>query len=39
MPVHDWTSVDAGIFHAFHQEWIIGLTHALNQGILPRNWV
>ena len=22
MPVHDWTRVDAGIFHAFHHDWI-----------------
>jgi hypothetical protein len=21
MPVHDWTRVDAGLFHAFHQGW------------------
>ena len=23
MPVHDWTRVDAGLFHAFHQGWTI----------------
>jgi hypothetical protein len=22
MPVHDWTRVEAGIFHAFHVAWI-----------------
>jgi hypothetical protein len=22
MPVHDWTRVDAGVFHDFHQRWI-----------------
>ena len=22
MPIHDWTRVDAGIFHAFHHGWI-----------------
>ena len=22
MPVHDWTRVEAGIFHAFHHSWI-----------------
>jgi hypothetical protein len=22
MPMHDWTRVDAGIYHDFHHEWI-----------------
>jgi hypothetical protein len=22
MPMHDWTLVEAGIFHAFHHRWI-----------------
>src|SRR5579872_4893945 len=22
MPVHDWTRVEAGIFHAFHVAWV-----------------
>jgi hypothetical protein len=22
VPIHDWTRVDAGIFHAFHHGWI-----------------
>lgn len=35
MPIHDWKSVPAGIFHDFHQDWTIGLKHALNGGILP----
>src|SRR3712207_1308745 len=35
MPVHDWTRVEAGISHAFHQQWIIALTNALNAGLLP----
>jgi hypothetical protein len=35
MPVHDWTRVDAGLFHAFHQHWIIALCDALNAGGLP----
>ena len=35
MPIHDWTRVDAGIFHAFHHEWISSLAHALNEGLLP----
>jgi hypothetical protein len=35
MPIHDWTRVDAGLFHAFHQQWISALCAALNSGILP----
>src|SRR5690242_15842463 len=35
MPVHDWTRVDAGIFHSFHNSWITELHTALNGGILP----
>jgi hypothetical protein len=38
MPVHDWTRVDAGIFHAFHQQWIIVTSNALNEGILPEDY-
>ncbi len=35
MPVHDWTRVSAGDFHAFHQNWITYLAAALNTGGLP----
>jgi hypothetical protein len=35
MPIHDWTRVDAGLFHAFHQDWIGALARALNAGVLP----
>jgi hypothetical protein len=35
MPVHDWTRVDAGIFHDFHHEWISTIRRALNDGLLP----
>jgi hypothetical protein len=35
MPVHDWTRVKAGIFHAFHHDWITELSRALNRGVLP----
>jgi len=35
MPVHDWTRVEAGIFHDFHNAWIIELRNALNGGLLP----
>jgi len=35
MPIHDWTRVDAGIFHDFHHEWISTIRRALNSGLLP----
>jgi len=35
MPVHDWTRVEAGIFHDFHVAWIPELRKALNGGLLP----
>ena len=38
MPIHDWTRVDAGLFHNFHQNWITTLTNALNTGALPSDY-
>jgi hypothetical protein len=38
MPIHDWTRVDAGIFHAFHHGWIEELARALNRGLLPSDY-
>jgi hypothetical protein len=38
MPIHDWTRVDAGLFHAFHQQWIIALCNAFNGGGLPPDY-
>ena len=35
MPVHDWTRVEAGIFHDFHHGWIEEIKRALNRGLLP----
>ena len=35
MPIHDWTRVDAGLFHDFHQCWTVALRNALNCGRLP----
>ena len=35
MPIHDWTRVDAGLFHHFHQDWTIELCRTLNAGLLP----
>lgn len=37
MPIHDWTRVDAGLFHAFHHGWIEELARALNRGVLPND--
>jgi hypothetical protein len=38
MPVHDWTRVDAGTFHAFHTAWITHLSETLNGGVLPSGY-
>ena len=32
MPIHDWSRVDAGLFHHFHQAWTIEISNALNAG-------
>jgi hypothetical protein len=37
MPMHDWTRVDAGIYHAFHHEWISEIHRALLK-LLPRDY-
>src|SRR5258708_2874433 len=38
MSVHDWTRVDEGLFHDFHQCWTVALRNALNAGVLPRDY-
>jgi len=38
MPLHDWTKVEAGIFHDFHSSWIIHLKESLNEGLLPAGY-
>ncbi|MDB5313833.1 MAG: hypothetical protein JWO38_8035 [Gemmataceae bacterium] len=38
MPIHDWTTVDAGIFHHFHHGWVESLQRALNSGVLPPDY-
>jgi hypothetical protein len=35
MPLHDWTRVNAGLFHHFHQGWCWEISSALNLGSLP----
>ena len=34
MPVHDWSAVDANVFHDFHQTWSVEIRNALNR-VLP----
>ncbi|MGH7134173.1 MAG: hypothetical protein ACREHD_00450, partial [Pirellulales bacterium] len=38
MPIHDWTRVDAGIFHDFHQTWMPEIKRVLNHGRLPADY-
>src|SRR5438094_3862061 len=38
MPVHDWTRVEAGIFHDFHVSWLPEIRKALNGGLLPEGY-
>ena len=38
MPVHDWTLVEAGIFHDFHVTWIPEIKRVLNGGLLPEGY-
>jgi len=33
MPIHEWTHVDAGIFHDFHHAWIEENKRALNRSL------
>jgi hypothetical protein len=37
MPMHDWTKVDAGIYHAFHSVWITEIHRALLK-LLPADY-
>ncbi len=39
MPIHDWTPVEPGDFHDFHQSWIVEIRNALNGGILPPGYM
>lgn len=38
MPIHDWTRVTAGTWHAFHLSWISEIQAALNNGLLPADY-
>jgi hypothetical protein len=39
MPIHDWTRVEAGDFHHFHQCWVVAVADALNRGLLPPGYM
>ena len=39
MPIHEWTRVDAGLFHDFHQDWMVEFCRSLNAGRLPPGYV
>jgi len=38
MPIHDWSRVNANLFHDFHQTWSIAIRNALNGGLLPKGY-
>jgi len=38
MPMHDWTRVEAGIYHHFHGRWLFALADTLNLGVLPKGY-
>jgi Protein of unknown function (DUF4058) len=38
MPIHDWTRVEAGVFHHFHGYWVGEIGKALNRGLLPADY-
>ena len=38
MPIHDWTRVTAGTFHALHVAWLGELQGTLNESVLPRGY-
>jgi hypothetical protein len=38
MPIHDWTRVDAVLFHDFNLSWTVALSRALNAGGLPAEY-
>jgi hypothetical protein len=38
MPLHNWTRVNAGLFHHFHQGWCWEISASLNGGPLPAGY-
>ena len=39
MPMHDWSRVQAGIYHNFHYRWIAAIMDRLNAGLLPKGMI
>ncbi len=39
MPIHDWTRLEPGDFHDFHQCWVVAIRNALNSGLLPPEYM
>jgi hypothetical protein len=39
MPIHDWTRLEPGDFHHFHQRWVSAIADALNGGLLPPEYM
>jgi hypothetical protein len=39
MPIHDWTQLEPGDFHHFHQGWVVNLSNQLNSGLLPPEYI
>jgi hypothetical protein len=39
MPIHDWTRLEPGDFHDFHQCWVVEIRNALNRGLLPAGYI
>jgi hypothetical protein len=37
VPIHDWTHIDSGLFHAFRHLWLGALCDAFNAGALPED--
>src|SRR5438874_1712262 len=38
MPVHDWTRVEAAIFHDFHHSWLSEIKRTFNHGLRGRDY-
>jgi len=38
MPIHNWSRVSDGMFHWFHQTWIVAIAQWLNDGRLPEGF-
>jgi hypothetical protein len=38
VPIHDWTRLEPGDFHDFHQCWVVEIRNALNGGLLPSGY-